>query len=505
MLMTIIRIALVAFGVIAQLFVWLWLLLFLGNEFIIFELVYMLIEVALVLAIIKNTHSISKDLPWLIVILIFPVAGALFYLIVRASLNRSPLIKKIDKSINESKKHLRENPSVVQQIKDRHLGDLYYLTKIVGFPAYQKNKISYYSLGDYVFPEMLKALKKAKKYIFIEYYIIGPDSTMWQEILAILEAKVKDGVDVRVMYDGWGSISMEHKYPPSRLRAKGIKCITFNKVSNILGSLVLNNRDHRKMMIIDGEIAFSGGINLDDNYINRSRPHGEWKDNGIKIEGKAAWSFTAQFLALWHVYSDEKEGYVNFQPNTDFAATFKPNGLTAPYSTSPFEKEYVGENIYLNIINSAKEYVYMYTPYLILDESMIIALELAAKRGVDVRIIVPNDPDWKIIFDVTCSYFERLIKSDVKIYRYLPGFIHSKVFISDDTIATVGSINMDYRSLYHHFECGVYLYKVSALGDIKKDLLEACNKSHSVSLKEATPTLPRSIYQAILRFFAPML
>ena len=502
--MTIIRIALVAFGVIAQLFVWLWLLLFLGNEFIVFELVYMLIEVALVLTIIKNTHSISKDLPWLIIILIFPVAGALFYLIVRASLNRSPLIKKIDKSIKESKNHLKKDPKITNIIKNQHLGDLYYLTEVIGFPAYAKNKVDYYSLGDYVYPEMLKALKSAKKYIFIEYYIIAPDSSMWQEILAILEQKVKEGLDVRVMYDGWGSISMEHKYPPNRLREKGIKCITFNKISNILGSLVLNNRDHRKMMIIDGVVAFSGGINLDDNYINRRHPHGEWKDNGIKIEGEAAWSFTAQFLSLWHVYDDENEKYAKFLPDMSFK-NLKDNGLTVPYSTSPFEKEYVGENIYLNIINGAKEYVYMYTPYLILDESMIIALTLAAKRGVDVRIIVPSDPDYKIIFDVTCSYFERLIKNGVKIYRYLPGFIHSKVFIADDKVATVGSINMDYRSLYHHFECGVYLYDVSALSEIKKDLCEACNKSRPVSLKEATPSLPKSIYQAILRFFAPML
>ncbi|MBQ9019930.1 cardiolipin synthase [Candidatus Saccharibacteria bacterium] len=423
---------------------------------------------------------------------------------VRVSLNRSPLIKKIDNSIKTSKRHLSTPENITATIQKNHLGQLHYLTNHVGFPATTHNQVDYYPLGDYVYPEMLKALNSAKNYIFIEYYIIAPDSTMWQEILAILEQKVKEGVDVRVMYDGWGSISMVAKYPPSRLKEKGIKCITFNKVSNMLNSLVLNNRDHRKMMIIDGEIAFSGGINLDDNYINRTNPHGEWKDNGIRIIGEAVWSFTAMFLALWNAYDDHDSQYLTYKPKSTFH-TLPSNGLTVPYSTSPFEKESVGENIYLSIIDQATTYVYMYTPYLILDESMIISLELAAKRGVDVRIIVPDKPDYKIIFDVTCSYFQRLIKSGVKIYRYLPGFIHSKVFIADDTVATVGSINMDYRSLYHHFECGVYLHQVSALPAIKKDLQEATEKSHKVTLQEATPNLIKSLYQAILRFFAPML
>ena len=349
---------------------------------------------------------------------------------------------------------------------------------------------------------MLKELKNAKKFIFLEYFIIK-NGTMWSEILKILEEKAKEGLDVRLIYDDMGCIALLPTSYPKQMEEKGIKCIAFNKLNPFLG-VIMNNRDHRKMMIIDGKTVFSGGMNLADEYINLEHSYGKWKDNGIKITGEAVWNFTIMFLNMWNSYRKDDEDYKKYK--YDFSKeNLEQNGYTIPYGETPLDNEIVGENVYLNIINQAQKYVYIMTPYLIIDTDMINSLILAAKRGVDVRIVVPGIPDKKIVYSLTTSYFETLIKNGVKIYKYTPGFVHSKVFVSDDNIATVGTINLDYRSLYLHFECGVFMQDVEEIKDVKKDLVDTIEESHFVSKKEAMPKLLKSVWQAVLRLFAPLM
>lgn len=325
---------------------------------------------------------------------------------------------------------------------------------------------------------------------------------MWNSILEILEEKVKQGVDVRVMYDDLGSMAtLKQKYS-KELEQKGIKCIVFNKLNPIAG-VIMNNRDHRKILVIDGKVAFSGGINIADEYINAIVKHGHWKDNAIKISGDAVWNYTVMFLTMWNAFRNEDNDF--FKYKYDFKDKPINNGYVVPYGETPLDDDATGEDIYLNIINQANNYVYIFTPYLIIDSNMVNALTLAAKRGVDVRIVIPGIPDKKIVYTLSESYVELLVKEGVKVYRYTPGFVHSKVFVSDDNIATVGTINMDYRSLYLHFECGAYLENVNVIKDIKKDLVETIEKSQEISRKEATPRLLKAVWQALLRLVAPLM
>lgn len=325
---------------------------------------------------------------------------------------------------------------------------------------------------------------------------------MWNSILEILEEKVKQGVDVRVMYDDLGSMAtLKEKYS-KELEQKGIKCIVFNKLNPIAG-VIMNNRDHRKILVIDGKVAFSGGINIADEYINAIVKHGHWKDNAIKISGDAVWNYTVMFLTMWNAFRNEDSDF--FKYKYDFKDKHLSNGYVAPYAETPLDDDATGEDIYLNIINQANHYVYIFTPYLIIDTDMINALALAAKRGVDVRIVIPGIPDKKIVYTLSESYVELLVKEGVKVYRYTPGFVHSKVFVSDDTVATVGTINMDYRSLYLHFECGAYLENVDVIKDIKDDLVETIEESKEISRKEATPNLIKGVWQALLRLVAPLM
>lgn len=265
----------------------------------------------------------------------------------------------------------------------------------------------------------------------------------------------------------------------------------------------MNNRDHRKMLIIDGKVAFSGGINIADEYINEIVKHGHWKDNGIKVSGDAVWSYTVMFLTIWNAFEKIDSDFTKYKYS--FPKSKGHKGYVAPYGETPLDDEITGQNVYLNIINQANDYVYIFTPYLIVDTDMINALTLAAKRGVDVRIVIPGIPDKKIVYSVSESYVEPLVKGGVKVYKYTPGFVHSKVFVSDDNVATVGTINLDYRSLYLHFECGLYLEDVECVKDVKKDLVETITKSKEVSKEEVKPSIIKSIKQALLRLIAPLM
>ena len=371
-----------------------------------------------------------------------------------------------------------------------------------GFPAYQNTECMFFPTGESAFIKILEALKNAKHYIFLEYFIIQ-DGKMWSSIYSILKEKAKQGVRIRVLYDDIGCFLTLPKNFPAMLHDDGIECKVFNPFRPILSS-IQNNRDHRKILSVDGRIAITGGFNLADEYINEIPKHGYWKDTGILLSGEAAWSLTVMFLQMWDLVSGTDEDYTLYLPPKTPHTSGNADGFVQPYCDSPLDREHIGEHVYLQIINNAREYLYIYTPYLIVDDSMISALTLSAKSGVDVRIITPYHWDKHFVHLNTQAYYRRLIESGVKVYEYEPGFLHAKVFVSDDKVATVGSINMDYRSLYLHFECGVYLYKNNSIGDIKRDFLSTLKVSRQITLQECQRSFFVRLLQEILRLFAPL-
>lgn len=390
----------------------------------------------------------------------------------------------------------REDLSVYRQSR--------YINDWAGFPLYHNTSTKYYSCGEEMFPDMLADLEKAEHFIFLEYFIVD-QGVMFDRIVEVLEQKSKEGVDVRLIYDDIGCINT---LPPKYykvLQAKGIKCAAFNPFRPIM-SVVMNNRDHRKIFVVDGKVGFTGGINLADEYINVASRFGYWKDTGIRLAGEAVWSMTVMFLEMWNYINHSSEDYKQFMPQVYQKEPFEGDGFVQPYGDTPLDHETVGENIYLNIINHAERYVYIFTPYLIIDNEMLVSLCNAAKRGVDVRIVTPGIPDKKMIFLLTQSHYEPLLKCGVKIYQYTPGFIHAKSFLCDDKIGTVGSINLDYRSLFLHFECGVFMYKTKALMQLKEDCMDTFAASEEMTLEFCRgQNVFIRIFQGMMRLFAPLL
>ena len=488
----------IAIGILLQILLTVLLYLFLINKLVVIHVVYNIIGIILILYLIKNSKNYSFTLPWIVILLLFPLIGTLLYITLGRNKFRSKTLKRIRAHESENKFYLKQDEKIKELYKDN--GRLKYITDYTKYPATINNKVDYYPLGEIAFKEMLRELKKAKKFIFFEYFIVS-HGKMWDSILKILKQKADEGVDVRVIYDDLGCMASLPKDYPKTLEKIGIKCIAFNRLRAFKG-VIMNNRDHRKILVIDGKVAFSGGINIADEYININSKYGHWKDNAIKISGDAVWNYTVMFLSIWNSYREEDEDYTKFK--VEIKNNVK-NGFVAPYGETPLDSDVVGENIYLNIINQANKYIYIFTPYLIIDTDMINSLILAAKRGVDVRIVIPGIPDKKIVYLVSESYVEPLVQGGVKIYRYTPGFVHSKVFVSDDHIATVGTINMDYRSLYLHFECGCYMEDVDVIKDIKEDLTSTLDKSKEITKEEARPKLIKSFFQALLRLVAPLM
>ena len=489
----------VAIGIISQILISFIIYMYLIDKLLIIDILFTLLQIIIIVYLIKNSKNYSVSLPLIIILLFFPLIGTVLYIVIDQNKNNSKILKNIKASEKNSKKYLKENKKIKNEIKNN--SRLKYISEYAGFPITKNNEATYYPLGEIAFEAMVKELKTAKKFIFLEYFIIN-HGTMWNKILEILKTKIKEGVEIRVMYDDAGCIATLKKNYSKELEKLGIKCVVFNKLRPISG-VIMNNRDHRKILVIDGKVAFTGGINISDEYININSNYGHWKDNAIKIEGEAVWTYTVMFLTLWNAFKKEDKDYTKYKHK--FKNSREIEGILIPYSETPLDDEQTGEDIYLNIINQANNYVYIFTPYLIIDTDIINSLILAAKRGVDVKIIIPGIPDKKIVYTLTESYLELLIKGGVKIYKYTKGFVHSKVFISDDTVATVGTINLDYRSLYLHFECGLYIEKNKVIKDIKKDFKETLEKSKMVTEKEATPKFFKAIWQTILRLFAPLM
>lgn len=351
-----------------------------------------------------------------------------------------------------------------------------------------------------MFPKMLEQLKSAEKFIFMEYFIIVPGK-MWDAILEILQEKAHQGVQVRILYDGMNPLANLPDDYPKQLQRLGIECKVFSPVTPFV-STHYNNRDHRKILVIDGHTAFTGGINLQDRYINEETVFGHWKDTGILVRGEAAQGFTMLFLQMWNATERMREfaPYIRPMPVPDAP------GLVIPYGDIPGDEENVGENVYLTMLNQAQHSAFIMTPYLILDGQMLGALRLAAERGVDVRILLPHIPDKKIAFALAQNHYPELLDAGVKIYEYTPGFVHAKVFLCDDRHAAVGTINLDYRSLYLHYECGAYLYDVPAINDIRTDFEQTFAISQEIDLQSwKKQRFFLRFLGKLLRIFAPLM
>lgn len=470
------------------------------------SLVFRIISILAVLWIINTEDNPAYKIAWIILILVAPLLGGLFYMAVGHKRPTKGMRKRLDAERKRTEGELKQQEEVMGRLGEMDQGtkgESYYLAETGGYPVWDHSSATYYKIGEEYYASLLDELKKAEHFIFMEFFIVG-EGKMWNSILKVLEEKAAAGVDVRFIYDDLGCVSL---LPPAYsliLESKGIKSFAFNPFIP-LWSLVMNNRDHRKIVVIDGHTAFSGGVNLADEYINEKVRFGHWKDTGFMLKGEAVWNYTVMFLRMWNAHRHTDESYEAFRPHVWHPEAFEGQGFIQPYSDSPLDDERLGENVYLNILNRAKDYVYIFTPYLIVDHEMQTALCLAAKRGVDVRIMTPGIPDKKTIFQLTRSYYPVLLKAGVRIYEYTPGFLHAKSFVCDDEAAVVGTINMDYRSLYLHFECGTFFYQNPLVMDVKRDSLTTMEKGREIALSDTRQGFFGSLFCAVLRVFSPLL
>lgn len=469
----------------------------------IFNWFWILLRIVLIIYIINLDQAIEYRLAWILPIATLPLFGALLYLFLEIMPGPKQLKRKLKNIKSKNMYKLVQNPDVHKEIvedKKFDYGLEKYLYEIVGYPIYKNNKLQYFSLGEQYFESLLEDIKKAEHFIFIEFFIIH-EGYMLNAILEELEKKVAQGVEVRFMYDGTNDYHLPSDYK-SYLESKGIMVSVFAPVLPIL-STYHNNRDHRKIVSIDNKIAYTGGINLADEYINKEERFGHWKDSGIRIEGEAVRSFTVMFLNLWELSNGKKydiDSYLKYK------SEINEKGYIQPFDDSPNDNETVGENAYVDILNQAKKYVYIMTPYLILSESVKSALIFASKRGIDVRIMMPGIPDKKIPYNMGRSYYEQLIKYGIKIYEYTPGFLHSKTFVSDDYISVVGTINLDFRSLHLHYENATLIFNHEFAQNVKDDFLSTINKCREMDLETYKElNIFYRLIGKVLRIFAPLI
>ncbi|MBQ6927716.1 MAG: cardiolipin synthase [Oscillospiraceae bacterium] len=446
----------------------------------------------------------TAKLTWMFIIAIAPLAGTIFLWFTQSNTGHRLESDMVKKQIDDTKTILKQPENVQQELEHDGSGtdDLCsYLNKSGCFPLYKNTAVTYYPLGENKFEAMLEELEKAEKFIFMEYFIVE-EGYMWGRILDILIRKAKQGVDVRVMYDGMCEITtLPHDYW-KLLEKEGIKAQPFSPIRPFISSHY-NYRDHRKILVIDGKVAFNGGVNLADEYINRIVRFGHWKDTALKVVGPAVDSYTLMFLQMWYVWENEAD-YESFLHKAEPVPEAK--GYVMPYCDSPLDEYKVGESVYIDMLYRATDYVHIMSPYLILDGELETALRFAAQRGVDVKLILPGIPDKKVPYALAKTHYKSLTGAGVKVYEYTPGFIHAKVFVSDDCKATVGTINLDYRSLYHHFECATYLYKTDCIPEIEADFQDTLAKCREVTAETIeSEKFSTKFTGQIAKFLAPLM
>ena len=500
------RTALIALLILLQVGVIFGLSTILAEYAVYIYVIEMLAQAIVIIYIINEKTSPEFMCTWMLLILIFPVFGCLFYIYVKLELGTRMFGKRLADVQIETWPYMKQRKQVIEELrvsKAANANLAQYMVRQLHYPTYRNTKAMYFSCGEEKFPELIAQLKKAEKFIFLEYFIVA-EGYMWDTILEILKQKAADGVEVRFMYDGMCSISRLPYNYPREIQKYGIQCKMFSPIRPVL-STTQNNRDHRKICVIDGKVGFTGGINLADEYINQKERFGYWKDTAVMLEGDAVQSLTMIFLQTWNATELRPESYENYL--TEMSGSLRRElGYMIPYADSPYDHENVGEEVYCHILNHAKKYVHIMTPYLILDREMLDALCRAAKSGIDVKIIMPHIPDKWYAFAVAKTYYKELIEAGVKIYEFLPGFVHAKIFVSDDDTATVGTINLDYRSLYLHFECGVFIYNNPAVRDVEQDYQNTLKKCHRISIADVKKINPfMMLCGRVLRLIAPLM
>ena len=462
------------------------------------------LSVIMCLALIRQDSTAPEfKISWMIIFMLMPVQGGLLYLLWGNKRPALGLRHRLERAETAMAHTRREDPAAVAALREqnpRAAETARYLHDYAPAPLCGDTAVKYYPDGQSMFADMLPALQSAEHSIYVESFIIGMGE-MWGQIHEILRQKAAAGLDVRVIYDDAGCLSLlPHNYA-EMMRADGIRAFSFNRCVPLL-NLVMNNRDHRKIMVIDGKIGFTGGVNLADEYINKLERFGYWKDSGVRLEGPGATALANIFLTFWKAqYPDEE---IDMDRDLPLAAPVKTDCLVQPFADSPVDREAVAKNVYLELINQVQRRLYICTPYLILDNDLLTCLRLAAKRGVDVRIYTPGVPDKPTIYQLTRSYFPHLLRAGVKIYSYTPGFLHAKTWLVDDRIAAVGTVNLDYRSLYLHFENSVLIYGGAVLEDVRKDLAEIERESKEVTLGDCRTGFVGTMYSAVLRLVAPL-
>lgn len=461
------------------------------------------ITAVFVLFILNTDIDATAKMTWLVIVMLFPIMGGLFFVYTQSDIGHRALKKRTAELADT----VRE---LVPEAKDCGCGDVQksdfepiraYLKNTGGFDAFSGSVAKYHKSGEEMHASLLEMLESAKKFIFLEFFIIS-EGEMWGSVLEILARKAKEGVEVRVLYDGMCEFSTLSRDYPQRLERLNIKCRSFSPITPFV-STHYNYRDHRKIVVVDGKAAMTGGVNLSDEYINISSRFGHWKDAAVSVYGSAVNSFTRMFLEMWHINDKTPPDSSYFVDNEP---CFGGESCVIPYSDCPLDSYKTGERVYIDILNRARDYVYIMTPYLILDGQMQAAITFAAERGVDVRIILPGIPDKKSAYALAKTHYKTLVASGVKIYEYSPGFIHSKVCIADGKEAVVGSINLDYRSLYHNFECAAYLYGLPAISDIKSDFdstFELCRRVSAETIKKENVFMRLAGF--VLKVIAPLM
>ncbi len=500
------RTAVVGILLFIQVFIITDLLIMLSEYFIPLLAISWVVTFIVIVQMLNRRGNPAFKQTWTIIILAIPIVGVFFYLFCRFQVGEKKIHERLDELWIQIRPILTQDDKTIKRLYEKktpHIKVANYLYKQAGYPIYDNTEVVFYRLGEEKLEGLLEELKKAEKFIFMEYFIIE-FGYMWDSVLTVLKQKVAEGVEVRLMYDGTNTISYLPYDYYKQMRKLGINCKVFNPIQPIL-TTSQNNRDHRKICVIDGNVGFTGGINLGDEYINRIERFGHWKDTAVMLRGEAVKSLTMMFLQLWNMEEKTSDNYKKYIP-TKNGVSSSQTGFVLPYGDIPMDSEDVGEQVYAHIINNAQRYVHIMTPYLILDNEMLTNLTGAAKSGIEVIIIMPHIPDKGYAFAVAKTYYEELIQAGVQIYEYTPGFVHAKIFVSDDSVATVGTINLDYRSLYLHYECGVFIYENPIVRDIELDFQETLSKCVKISILDIkSRDIKTKVIGNVLRVLAPLM
>ena len=461
---------------------------------------------AMVIYLLNSKMDNSAKITWMVVVAIAPVVGIPMFFYVKSNFGHNILRKRLLELEDQLRGWLPQSQKAVEQLKALEPGAAslakYLYGRGGGFPVYQNTAMTYFPGGEAKFEELLRQLETAEEYIFVEYFIID-EGLMWGKILEVLARKALQGVDVRVMYDGTCEFSTLPRDYPSRLEALGIQCKVFSPVTPFV-STHYNYRDHRKILVIDGQVGFTGGVNLADEYINHIEKYGRWKDAALMLEGEGVRSMTALFLQMWCILCQPEFEQFLSDP---IPAAANAKGFVVPYGDCPLDGERVGEMVYMDMLNRARKYVHIITPYLILDGELETALRFAAERGVDVHLILPGKPDKWFVYALAKTHYKALISSGVKISEWQPGFTHAKIVIADGVEAVAGTINLDYRSLYHHFENAVWMRGTDCIANMEADFQDTLTRCRRVEqTKESIWQGKKLLHLAgiLLKFIAPL-